>query len=187
MCYFPHCVCDSGLCRSAVGARARPSPLPVRFNDAWLCFFCVPAGNTLCKSGSIAVFGNVVYSGLLNDHLWHLGVPLFTRLVRASGGPSVHTYLHFVGGKREFLVVSAPKKTPKQASGAEFPKVCNGLRLMPAPLDMCWVKLYSASGMWQSSAAGCETRGETPLYLGILLNIRHFKRFAVLSAGGSFR
>ncbi|TMS15429.1 hypothetical protein E3U43_021891, partial [Larimichthys crocea] len=38
------------------------------------------AGNTLCKSGSIAVFGNVVYSGLLNDHLWHLGVPLFTRL-----------------------------------------------------------------------------------------------------------
>lgn len=42
------------------------------------------AGNTLCKSGSIAVFGNVVYSGLLNDHLWHLGVPLFTRLVRAA-------------------------------------------------------------------------------------------------------
>ncbi|XP_034062071.1 RNA binding protein fox-1 homolog 3-like isoform X6 [Gymnodraco acuticeps] len=38
------------------------------------------AGNTLCKSGNIAVFGNVVYSGLLNDHLWHLGVPLFTRL-----------------------------------------------------------------------------------------------------------
>ncbi|KAM4535506.1 RNA binding protein fox-1 homolog 3-like isoform 3-T3 [Fundulus diaphanus] len=38
------------------------------------------AGNTLCKSGSIAVFGNVVYSGLLNEHLWHLGVPLFTRL-----------------------------------------------------------------------------------------------------------
>ncbi|XP_055366600.1 RNA binding protein fox-1 homolog 3-like isoform X7 [Betta splendens] len=38
------------------------------------------AGNTLCKSGSIAVFGNVVYSGLLNDHVWHLGVPLFTRL-----------------------------------------------------------------------------------------------------------
>ncbi|CAK6971280.1 RNA binding protein fox-1 homolog 3-like isoform X7 [Scomber scombrus] len=41
---------------------------------------CVPAGNTLCKSGSVAVFGNVVYGGLLNDHLWHLGVPLFTRL-----------------------------------------------------------------------------------------------------------
>ncbi|XP_061701686.1 RNA binding protein fox-1 homolog 3-like isoform X1 [Syngnathoides biaculeatus] len=38
------------------------------------------AGNALCKSGSIGVFGNVVYSGLLNDHLWHLGVPLFTRL-----------------------------------------------------------------------------------------------------------
>ncbi|XP_061761663.1 RNA binding protein fox-1 homolog 3-like isoform X6 [Nerophis ophidion] len=38
------------------------------------------AGNTLCKSGSVAVFENVVYSGLLNDHLWHLGVPLFTRL-----------------------------------------------------------------------------------------------------------
>lgn len=44
----------------------------------------ISAGNTLCKSGSIAVFGNVVYSGLLNDHLWHLGVPLFTRLVRAA-------------------------------------------------------------------------------------------------------
>lgn len=42
------------------------------------------AGNTLCKSGSIAVFGNVVYSGLLNEPLWHLGVPLFTRLVRAA-------------------------------------------------------------------------------------------------------
>uniref|UniRef100_A0AAV2KEZ8 Uncharacterized protein n=1 Tax=Knipowitschia caucasica TaxID=637954 RepID=A0AAV2KEZ8_KNICA len=42
------------------------------------------AGNTLCKSGSIAVFGNVVYSGLLNEHLWHLGVPLFTRLVRTT-------------------------------------------------------------------------------------------------------
>ncbi|KAF3845928.1 hypothetical protein F7725_003006 [Dissostichus mawsoni] len=41
-------------------------------------------GNTLCKSGNIAVFGNVVYSGLLNDHLWHLGVPLFTRLVGKS-------------------------------------------------------------------------------------------------------
>ncbi|KAI4822833.1 hypothetical protein KUCAC02_008358, partial [Chaenocephalus aceratus] len=40
--------------------------------------------NTLCKSGNIAVFGNVVYSGLLNDHLWHLGVPLFTRLVGKS-------------------------------------------------------------------------------------------------------
>ncbi|XP_037113594.1 RNA binding protein fox-1 homolog 3-like isoform X4 [Syngnathus acus] len=38
------------------------------------------AGNALCKSGSIGVFGNVVYSGLLNEHLWHLGVPLFTRL-----------------------------------------------------------------------------------------------------------
>ncbi|KAM7371483.1 hypothetical protein PAMP_008720 [Pampus punctatissimus] len=41
-------------------------------------------GNTLCKSGSIAVFGNVVYSGLLNDHLWHLGVPLFTRLLYSA-------------------------------------------------------------------------------------------------------
>ncbi|XP_053707023.1 RNA binding protein fox-1 homolog 3-like isoform X5 [Synchiropus splendidus] len=38
------------------------------------------AGNTLCKSGSFAVLGNVVYSGLINDHLWHLGVPIFTRL-----------------------------------------------------------------------------------------------------------
>ncbi|XP_028822433.1 RNA binding protein fox-1 homolog 3 isoform X4 [Denticeps clupeoides] len=37
-------------------------------------------GNGLCKSGTIALFGNVVYSGLLNDHFWHLGVPLVTRL-----------------------------------------------------------------------------------------------------------
>lgn len=74
-----------------------------------LVFLCLPVGNTLCKSGSIAVFGNVVYSGLLNDHLWHLGVPLFTRLVRAAG-PCVHTYLHFV--RR----VSCRFVEPKQAS-----------------------------------------------------------------------
>ncbi len=90
-------------------------------------FLCVPVGNTLCKSGSIAVFGNVVYSGLLNDHLWHLGVPLFTRLVRAAG-PCVHTYLHFV--RR----VSCGSVEPKQTSGVEFPKVSNGLLLMPPPL-----------------------------------------------------
>lgn len=88
---------------------------------------CPPAGNTLCKSGSIAVFGNVVYSGLLNDHLWHLGVPLFTRLVRAAG-PCAHTYLHFV--RR----VSCDSVKPKQASGAESPKVSNGLLLTPALL-----------------------------------------------------
>uniref|UniRef100_A0A3Q2YQN6 RNA binding protein fox-1 homolog 3 n=1 Tax=Hippocampus comes TaxID=109280 RepID=A0A3Q2YQN6_HIPCM len=44
--------------------------------------------NALCKSGSIGVFGNVVYSGLLNEHLWHLGVPLFTRLVTPSPPPA---------------------------------------------------------------------------------------------------
>lgn len=38
-------------------------------------------GNGLCKTGNIALFGNVVYSGLLNDHFWHFGVPLVTRLV----------------------------------------------------------------------------------------------------------
>ncbi|XP_027033225.1 RNA binding protein fox-1 homolog 3 isoform X5 [Tachysurus vachellii] len=37
-------------------------------------------GNGLCKTGNIALFGNVVYSGLLNDHFWHFGVPLVTRL-----------------------------------------------------------------------------------------------------------
>ncbi|KAL4648129.1 hypothetical protein GN956_G8341 [Arapaima gigas] len=36
-------------------------------------------GNGLCKSGTI-----VVYSGLLNDHFWHFGVPLVTRLVLAA-------------------------------------------------------------------------------------------------------
>nr|XP_057918389.1 RNA binding protein fox-1 homolog 3 isoform X3 [Doryrhamphus excisus] len=34
----------------------------------------------LCKPGTIALFGNVVYSGLLNEHFWHFGVPLITRL-----------------------------------------------------------------------------------------------------------
>ncbi|TNN41552.1 hypothetical protein EYF80_048266 [Liparis tanakae] len=37
-------------------------------------------GSGLCKPGTIALFGNVVYSGLLNEHFWHLGVPLVTRL-----------------------------------------------------------------------------------------------------------
>ncbi|KAL7869357.1 hypothetical protein AOLI_G00133450 [Acnodon oligacanthus] len=41
-------------------------------------------GNGLCKSGSIALFGNVVYSGLLNDHFWHFGVPLVTRLITSG-------------------------------------------------------------------------------------------------------
>ncbi|XP_031717778.1 RNA binding protein fox-1 homolog 3 isoform X2 [Anarrhichthys ocellatus] len=54
------------------------------------------SGNTLCKSGSIAVFGNVVYSGLLNDHLWHLGVPLFTRLPP----PSAFSLEHTDGGEK---------------------------------------------------------------------------------------
>nr|XP_055031574.1 RNA binding protein fox-1 homolog 3 isoform X4 [Misgurnus anguillicaudatus] len=40
----------------------------------------IKPGNGLCKTGSIALFGNVVYSGLLNDHFWHFGVPLVTRL-----------------------------------------------------------------------------------------------------------
>ncbi|KAI5623379.1 RNA binding protein fox-1-like 3 isoform X2 [Silurus asotus] len=47
-------------------------------------FLCAPPetkpGNGLCKTGNIALFGNVVYSGLLNDHFWHFGVPLVTRL-----------------------------------------------------------------------------------------------------------
>lgn len=104
-----------------------PLLLPCLFQWRPPVCLCVPAGNTLCKSGSIAVFGNVVYSGLLNDHLWHLGVPLFTRLVRAPS-PSVHTYLHFV--RR----VSCGSLEPKQASGAEFPKVSNGFLLMSALL-----------------------------------------------------
>ncbi|XP_033963684.1 RNA binding protein fox-1 homolog 3 isoform X3 [Pseudochaenichthys georgianus] len=37
-------------------------------------------GSGLCKPGTIALFGNVVYSGLLNEHFWHFGVPLVTRL-----------------------------------------------------------------------------------------------------------
>ncbi|XP_027145052.1 RNA binding protein fox-1 homolog 3 [Larimichthys crocea] len=37
-------------------------------------------GSDLCKPGTIALFGNVVYSGLLNEHFWHFGVPLITRL-----------------------------------------------------------------------------------------------------------
>ena len=89
-----------------------------------LCFLCFPAGNTLCKSGNIAVFGNVVYSGLLNDHLWHLGVPLFTRLVRAAG-----TLTSILSEDFHAVLLN-----PKQASGAEFPSVSNRLLLMPALL-----------------------------------------------------
>ncbi|XP_045065830.1 RNA binding protein fox-1 homolog 3-like isoform X1 [Coregonus clupeaformis] len=38
-------------------------------------------GSGLCKQhGTIALFGNVVYSGLLNEHIWHFGVPLVNRL-----------------------------------------------------------------------------------------------------------
>ncbi|XP_014068353.1 RNA binding protein fox-1 homolog 3 isoform X5 [Salmo salar] len=38
-------------------------------------------GTGLCKQqGTIALFGNVVYSGLLNEHIWHFGVPVVTRL-----------------------------------------------------------------------------------------------------------
>ncbi|XP_071249933.1 RNA binding protein fox-1 homolog 3-like isoform X2 [Salvelinus alpinus] len=38
-------------------------------------------GTGLCKQqGTIALFGNVVYSGLLNEHIWHFGVPIVTRL-----------------------------------------------------------------------------------------------------------
>lgn len=38
-------------------------------------------GSGLCKPGTIALFGNVVYSDLLNEHLWHFGLPVITRLV----------------------------------------------------------------------------------------------------------
>ncbi|XP_031692352.1 RNA binding protein fox-1 homolog 3 [Oncorhynchus kisutch] len=38
-------------------------------------------GTGLCKQqGTIALFGNVVYSGLLNEHIWHFGIPIVTRL-----------------------------------------------------------------------------------------------------------
>ncbi|XP_019721251.1 RNA binding protein fox-1 homolog 3 isoform X10 [Hippocampus comes] len=37
-------------------------------------------GTGLCKPGTITLFGNVVYGGLFNEHFWHLGVPLVTRL-----------------------------------------------------------------------------------------------------------
>ncbi|XP_044034249.1 RNA binding protein fox-1 homolog 3 isoform X8 [Siniperca chuatsi] len=37
-------------------------------------------GSGLFKPGTIALFGNVVYSGLFNEHFWHFGVPLVTRL-----------------------------------------------------------------------------------------------------------
>ncbi|KAM9773633.1 RNA binding protein fox-1 homolog 3-like isoform 3-T4 [Syngnathus typhle] len=32
------------------------------------------------KAGPVTLFGNVLYSGLFNEHFWHLGVPLVTRL-----------------------------------------------------------------------------------------------------------
>lgn len=108
---------------SAARCFSWPPAASCPFEWRGLCFLCLPVGNTLCKSGSIAVFGNVVYSGLLNDHLWHLGVPLFTRLVRAAG-PCVHTYLHFV--RR----VSCRFVEPKQAS--------RGRQNSPASLMGCF-------------------------------------------------
>ncbi|XP_064806118.1 RNA binding protein fox-1 homolog 3-like isoform X2 [Oncorhynchus masou masou] len=43
-------------------------------------------GSGLCKQhGTIALFGNVVYSGLLNEHIWHFGVPLVNRLGNQEG------------------------------------------------------------------------------------------------------
>ncbi|KAM7382223.1 hypothetical protein PAMA_012878 [Pampus argenteus] len=53
---------------------------------AWHCLLSLNGektkpGSGLCKPGTIALFGNVVYSGLLNEHFWHVGVPLVTRLV----------------------------------------------------------------------------------------------------------
>lgn len=42
----------------------------------WWFNYCVnfvetKPGSSLCKPGTIALFGNVVYSGLLNKHFWH--------------------------------------------------------------------------------------------------------------------
>ncbi|XP_061666142.1 RNA binding protein fox-1 homolog 3 [Syngnathoides biaculeatus] len=37
-------------------------------------------GSGLCKPGNITLLGNVVYSGLFNEHFWHFGLPLVTRL-----------------------------------------------------------------------------------------------------------
>ncbi|XP_061912411.1 RNA binding protein fox-1 homolog 3 isoform X3 [Entelurus aequoreus] len=37
-------------------------------------------GSDLCKVGTIASFGNVVYSELLNQPFWHFGIPFITRL-----------------------------------------------------------------------------------------------------------
>ncbi|TSK14817.1 hypothetical protein Baya_0800 [Bagarius yarrelli] len=58
-------------------------------------------GNGLCKTGNIALFGNVVYSGLLNDHFWHFGVPLVTRLVLGFAWGNGLTGPHFAADENE--------------------------------------------------------------------------------------
>ncbi|XP_074476582.1 RNA binding protein fox-1 homolog 3 isoform X9 [Sebastes fasciatus] len=46
-----------------------------------LCYLAeTKPGSGLCKPGTIALFGNVVSNGLLNEHFWHIGFPLVTRL-----------------------------------------------------------------------------------------------------------
>ncbi|CAJ1075566.1 RNA binding protein fox-1 homolog 3-like isoform X4 [Xyrichtys novacula] len=83
-CRAPHpCAPSATTTDSSVPVAAAASRVTQLQPDRLYLYMETPswAGNTLCKSGSIAVFGNVVYSGLLNDHLWHLGVPLFTRLL----------------------------------------------------------------------------------------------------------
>ncbi|XP_028841422.1 RNA binding protein fox-1 homolog 3-like isoform X5 [Denticeps clupeoides] len=72
------------------------------------------AGNTLCKSGSIAVFGNVVYSGLLSDPLWHLGVPLFTRLGNQEAANPPETMA------QPYTTAQYPPPPPQNGMPAEF-------------------------------------------------------------------
>ncbi|KAM7371284.1 hypothetical protein PAMP_010769 [Pampus punctatissimus] len=62
--------------KAAVDRRERGEVIPGTFPISQ-----TKPGSGLCKPGTIALFGNVVYSGLLNERFWHVGVPLVTRLV----------------------------------------------------------------------------------------------------------
>lgn len=131
--------------RSVLSLECKGCPLAASCPFQWRrpVFLCVPAGNTLCKSGSIAVFGNVVYSGLLNDHLWHLGVPLFTRLVRAAA-PSVCTYLRFVrrfSHRRLESNRQQVENSPKPANGLFFWRFCWHVSGSWTVCKMLWVKV----------------------------------------------
>ncbi|KAI9515247.1 hypothetical protein NQZ68_026989 [Dissostichus eleginoides] len=118
-------------------------------------------------SGNIAVFGNVVYSGLLNDHLWHLGVPLFTRLVGKS---------HVRRNKR--CVISGHKNEDQTPGSCGAKDCCPHVNILGV---QSWTAEYPQSS--QAGAAPVVVKGVTSCWdSGVWPCVAHQVRPAVLSA-----